>query len=93
MRRHPHTLNASTNLLGICFVIIGGLKITNMNSKSYSDEIAWVAAALLLVSTLTSYMAIRNNGSVAWQATLADWSFLAGVLTLMLSMLTVAIIL
>src|SRR5690348_15917811 len=39
MRRHPHVLNAATNLLGICFIIIGGLKLTNQNSKTWSDEI------------------------------------------------------
>jgi hypothetical protein len=80
--RHPHILNASTNLLGICFVIIGGLKITGSNAHSYSDEIAWTAAALLLASTLFSYLAIRNNDPRTWQHVFADITFLGGVIVL-----------
>src|ERR1700733_4879578 len=52
MHRPPHILNAATNLLGICFIIIGGLKLANQSSKTYSDEGAWAAAVLLLVSII-----------------------------------------
>ena len=91
MPRHPHILSASTNLLGICFVIIGGLKLTGQNPNSYSDETAWVAAALLFASTTFSYLAIRNNDAHPWQITGADWSFLAGLVTLVASVLIAAI--
>ncbi len=59
--RHPHILNASTNLLGICFFVIGSLKFTNLNTKSFADEMAWVAAMLFFVSALVAYFAIRNG--------------------------------
>lgn len=91
--RHPHVLNASTNLLAICFVIIGGLKLTDLNAKSHSDETAWVAAALLFTSTACSYLAIRNNDAKEWQSNLADWAFLGGLCALMLSMFLAALIL
>jgi hypothetical protein len=93
MHRHPHILSAATNLLGICFVIIGGLKLTNQNPNSYSDEIAWVAAASLCVSIIVSYSAIRNNHTRPWQTACADWAFFAGIFTLMLSVLVAAIFL
>jgi hypothetical protein len=82
MHRQPHILSASTNLLGICFIVIGGLKLTNSNSRSYADEVAWVAAVLLFVSTMNSYLAIRSNGAHGWQAQLADWTFMGGVVCL-----------
>ena len=91
MHRHPHILNASTNLLGICFVIIGGLKIANLNSRSYSDETAWVAAFLLLTATITSYAAIRNNDAKQWQGKLSDGAFITGLLALMFSVFLAAI--
>jgi hypothetical protein len=91
MPRHPHILSASTNLLGICFVIIGGLKLTGQNPRSYSDEIAWVAVALLFASTITAYLAIRNNNKKNWQATLADGAFLAGLITLLTSVFVAAV--
>lgn len=91
MNRHPHILNASTNLLGICFIIIGGLKIANLNARSLSDETAWTAAFLFFVSTITSYAAIRNDDAKAWQSNLADWTFLGGLLVLMAAMLLAAL--
>jgi hypothetical protein len=83
----PHILNASTNLLAICFVIIGGLKLANLNAGSYSNEIAWVAAALLLISTASSYLAIRNSDAKPWQSILADWTFIGGLCALTLAMI------
>ena len=91
MQRHPHILSASTNLLGICFVIIGGLKLTGQNSRSYSDEIAWCAAFFLLASTISSYLAIRNRNTKSWHAATADWTFLAGIFTLLVSVMTAAV--
>ncbi len=91
MNHHSHILNAATNLLGICFVIIGGLKLANLNSQSYSDETAWVAAFLLLIATITSYVAIRNNDTLRWQGKLSEGAFIAGLLTLMLSMVLAAV--
>ncbi|HWA02121.1 MAG TPA: hypothetical protein VG819_01220 [Rhizomicrobium sp.] len=91
MDRHPHILNAATNLLGICFVIVGGLKLAGQNANSYADEIAWASALLLLASIVTSYLAIRNRDSIAWQNRYADWSFLGGVALLVVSMAAMAI--
>jgi len=93
MSRHPHILNAATNLLGICFVIIGGLKFTNMNARSYSDETAWLAAVLLFMSVMISYFAIRNGGERNWQLVAADATFIAGIFTLMASVLIAATVL
>ena len=90
MRRHPHVLNAATNLLGICFIIIGGLKLTDQDSKTWSDEIAWSAAFFMIVSILFSYGGIRAGIERPWQIRLADWSFLVGIAALILSMIIAA---
>ena len=90
MNRHPHILNAATNLLAICFVIVGSLKLTNENANTYADELAWLAAFLLLVSILSSYLAIRNDDIFVWQNRTADWAFLAGLGVMVLSMLMLA---
>ena len=90
MRRHPHVLNAATNLLGICFIIIGGLKLTDQDSKTWSDEIAWSAAFFMIISILFSYGGIRAGIERPWQIRLADWSFLVGIAALILSMVIAA---
>ena len=61
MHRHPHVLNAASNLLGICFVLIGALKFTHSDATSFADETAWVSAAMFLASIVASYVAIRSN--------------------------------
>jgi hypothetical protein len=90
MRRHPHVLNAATNLLGICFIIIGGLKLTNQNSRTWSDEVAWAAAFFLVVSIATSYFGIRNGVEREWRSRLADGSFLVGIAALIVAMVIAA---
>lgn len=84
MRPHPHILNAATNLLALCVVVIGGLKLTHVNDLSYSDEMAWVALALFFTSTMSSYLAIRLKNT-GWLSKVADWTFLGGICGLMLS--------
>ncbi len=88
--RHPHILNASTNLLGICFVIITGLKLTGSNDKSWADEIAWVAAICFLMSTLLSYLVLRTERLTPWFSLWAERSFIAGVVILFASVLVAA---
>lgn len=90
MPKHTHILNAASNLLGIAFVIIAGLKVTRMNGQTLADEIAWIAAVCLCLSCILSYAAIRAepNGSRAegW----ADRIFLFGLVALFAAVLTLA---
>jgi hypothetical protein len=90
MERHPNILNAATNLLGISFVIIAGLKLTNSNSRSFADELAWVSALLFILSIYLSYSTIRKARSDIWQGVWADRCFVAGVGVLTLSTLVMA---
>ncbi|HMH65424.1 MAG TPA: hypothetical protein VK515_07545 [Rhizomicrobium sp.] len=91
MHRPPHILSASTNLLGICFIIITGLKLANANVRSYADEVAWLAAALLFVAALNAYLAIRNHGARRWQTRVADNAFLGGMTALAVAVVIAAI--
>ncbi|HEY0266206.1 MAG TPA: hypothetical protein VGC16_05595 [Rhizomicrobium sp.] len=89
--RPPHILSASTNLLGICFIIITGLRLANANVRSYADEVAWLSALLLFVAALMAYLSIRNGHIRPWQVRLADAAFLGGMSTLALSVVIAAI--
>jgi len=93
MHRHPHILNAASNLLGICFVLIGTLKFTNSNAQSLADEAAWAAACLFLLSIAASYLAIRNDDANRWQNIVADIAFFLGILSLAVAMMMTAIVL
>ena len=93
MHRQPHVLNASCNLLGVSFVVIGALKLSHSNAQSYADEVAWASAALFLFCVVTSYWAIRKNETNRLNNLLADVSFFGGVLALALSVAVAATIL
>ena len=91
MHRPPYILSASTNLLGICFIILTGLKLANANARSYADEVAWLAALLLFIAALSAYLAIRNEGARNWQARVADNAFLGGMTALAMAVIIAAI--
>jgi hypothetical protein len=90
MPRHTHILNAASNLLGIAFVIIAGLKVTRMNEQSIADEIAWVAAVCLCLSCILSYASIRAEPNGTRAEAWADRVFLAGLAALFASVLALA---
>lgn len=91
MQHRPSSiLSAASNLLGICFIIITGLKLANANVRSYADEVAWCAAGLLFVAALHAYLAIRNGGARPWQEHVADYAFLGGMTALAAAVLIAA---
>ena len=79
MNRHPNILNASTNLLGVCFFILTGLRLTHSTAITYADEVAWAAALCLLGSTLLSYIVIRSDGPARLIERLAEIAFFVGI--------------
>jgi hypothetical protein len=80
--KSTHILNAASNLLGIAMLIVTGLKITGHARTTYADEAALVAAVLLALSCLLSYLAFRRGDP---NSPLEDWAdriFLAGLVSL-----------
>ena len=81
--KQPQILNASSNLIGICFVIIAGLKITGLADHTLADEICIIAAFGFLVGCVLSYVSLRLKGVVAQRyENFADYTFLASMLLL-----------
>lgn len=82
MPRNSHILNAASNLLGIALLIVTGINISDNAGKTYADEAGIVAALLLAISCIVSYLSIRSpEGSrlEAW----ADKIFLSGLIALL----------
>jgi hypothetical protein len=91
MPRHHHILNAASNLLGIALVIITGLHLTGTAERTFADEVGWVSASCLSVSTLLSYMAVRREPELSTLEIWADRVFLAGLVSLVLAVFTLAL--
>ena len=91
MPKHPHILNAASNLLGIAFVIIAGLNVTRLTGRTLADEVAWVAAILLSLSCLLSYLAIRAEPKGARAEAWADLAFMLGLGALFAAVVVLAV--
>ena len=79
-QKSPHILNASSNLLGICFVVLTSLKILNISKKSLIDEFTTAAIILFMASCILSFLSIR--GSIKTESkreSIADFFFLTGI--------------
>lgn len=82
MRRHHHILSSASNLLGIALIIIAGLHLTHVSDQTLASKIAWLAALLLSMSVLLSYLAIRQEPDGQRAEGWADKVFLAGLIAL-----------
>ena len=78
--RSPHVLNASSNLLGLCFVVLSSIKILNLSEKTIIDDLTTAATILFMISCILSFLAIKKKGR--HYESIADAVFLAGLMTL-----------
>lgn len=80
--KQPHILNASSNLMGICFLIITGLKLTRAGVVTLTDEISIGACLAFMCSCILSYMSLRGGKRAGQYEHGADYLFLSGILLL-----------
>lgn len=80
--KQHHILNASSNLLGICFILITGLKALKLTDATFADEISAFAAFTFLCATTLSYLSIRARHNAKRYEKWADYSFLVGMFSL-----------
>ncbi len=82
--KSPHILNASSNLLGICFVILTSLKLLKISQKTIIDELTIFATLLFMTSCILSFLSIRGSNEKinSIYEKIADYFFLGGLLSL-----------
>lgn len=59
----PHILNASSNLVGFCFVVLTSLKIFSKHEKNLLDEATIIVLMLFMASCFLSFLSIKNQGT------------------------------
>ena len=78
--KSTHILNASSNLLGICFLVLTSLKVLNKSDQTIIDEITTVAIFLFMTSCILSFLSLRSlNDSGKKLESVADIIFLTGL--------------
>lgn len=78
--KSPHILNASSNLLGICFIVLTSLKVMKISYKTIIDEVTIAAIILFMTSCIFSFLSIRGKHSNKERLeNIADIVFISGL--------------
>ncbi len=88
--KSSHILNASSNLLGFCLIIITSLRITKTSHGTYIDESAGIASICLAASCFFSFLSLRSGNIKSQKKSekIAEYLFITALV-----MITVAVIL
>ncbi|HEX7754199.1 MAG TPA: hypothetical protein VF421_02550 [Niabella sp.] len=80
-QKSQHILNAASNLVGICFILITSLRLfSNRGSKTVMDEVAAIAILFFMASCILSFLSIRSGGAKSRRLeNIADYIFLTGL--------------
>ncbi|HEV8285305.1 MAG TPA: hypothetical protein VGQ09_13405 [Chitinophagaceae bacterium] len=81
--KSPHILNASSNLLGLCFIVLTSLKLLHISQRTFIDELTSFAIVLFMASCILSFLSIRGNIKKSGRfENIADYLFLVGIILL-----------
>ncbi|HMI08097.1 MAG TPA: hypothetical protein VK528_11160 [Flavobacterium sp.] len=91
-KNFPHILTASSTLLGLCFVVLTSLKLSDNREASVIDEFTAVAILMFMTSSILSYLSMRN--SKLWgkkYERIADIVFLSGLIFLFVTTILITL--
>ena len=80
----PHILNTSSNLLGICFIVLTSIKLLKLQEATLVDEFTSAAMILFMISCILSFLSMRTKSihrSERYE-NMADICFLTGLISL-----------
>lgn len=89
--KSTHILNASSNLVGFCFIVLTSLTIFQKNSLTFIDECTTLALIMFVGSTIFSFLSIRSNNKTRSyiHERVADIIFLIGLLSLLATIILI----
>jgi hypothetical protein len=81
--KSPHILNASSNLLALCFIVLTSLKLLKISQRSIIDELTTVAILIFMSSCMLSFLSIRGSQKTSEKyERFADYVFMSGLVLL-----------
>jgi hypothetical protein len=79
----PQILNASSNFLGFCFVVLTSIKLFKFSSVTIIDEVTAISFVLFMTSCLCAFLSIRSKTKRAdMYETVAEYAFLTGLFSI-----------
>ncbi len=90
--KSPHILNTSSNLLGFCLIVLTSIKISKTGSATIIDDITGIAAILLVISCILSFLSMRSRQEVRSERmeSAADIVFLVALIFIALTIILVS---
>ncbi|AXY75473.1 hypothetical protein D3H65_16460 [Paraflavitalea soli] len=90
--KSPHILNTSSNLLGFCLIVLTSIKISKTGSATIIDDITGMAAILLVISCILSFLSMRSKEEVRSERmeSAADIVFLVALIFIALTIILVS---
>ena len=86
-----HILQAAANLIGVCLIIITGLRVSGLENTTILDKVAAISSVFLLISIIYGYLSMRHKPSlIVRYRDIADYSFLAGVVLLVMAVVSMS---
>ena len=83
-----HILVTSSNMLGLCFIVITTLAALKLNNTTLIDEFTGVAILLFFTSCVLSFLSVRGKVSKNKRyEMIADYIFLSGILTIFITVI------
>jgi hypothetical protein len=79
-----HILPVSSNLLGLSFILLSFIKLSNFSARTIIDEILGVVMILFLAASIFSYASMRSRTQSDFFEKVADFIFFAGLIALTL---------
>jgi uncharacterized membrane protein len=85
-----HILPTSSNLLGLCFVILTFIKVLKLAHETIIDELVTVGIVLFFIASFFSYVSMRAERRGQLFEKVADGFFLTGLFLLSITSVLVA---
>ena len=84
--KSPNILNTSSNLLGLCFIVLTSISLLDVHEKTFIDEVVSVAALTFMISSILSFLSLRAGNAKRNNQLekTADYFFIVGLSTLFL---------
>ena len=85
-----HILPTSSNLLGLCFVILTFIRVLKLAYATVIDEMVTLAIIFFFTASIFSYVSMRANRETQLFEKIADVIFLSGLFILSVTAILVS---
>ncbi|MEJ7681726.1 MAG: hypothetical protein WKG06_28540 [Segetibacter sp.] len=88
--KSAHILNTSSNLLGLCFIVLTSLQVLKLKQTSLIDEFTAIATICFMVSSILSFLSIRSNSKLGIKyENISDFFFITGLSVLFITTMVI----